>query len=145
MKNKFPDTCQTITITEEKSLYEEIVIEINFARSDPEQYLEKVVFWRKTVKPKYNFVIVNDKQVVINDIEQCFDDLINYLSFVKAMNKVQLNDTLNSCADEMLSIISSSPYNEENLSKNIVDLEKRLKKKGILHGVIAESVEYGID
>lgn len=143
MKNRTPEVLTTETTTDDKSLCDEIVKEINLVRTNPERYLAKAQAWQKTIKPKLNTVLINDKPIVVNDIDQCYEDLINYLSFVKSMPKLLIYDALVNCADEFINTISNHPYNEENLQKNSVDFEKRVRKFGIVSGTIAELVEYG--
>lgn len=145
MKNKTNEVLYTEQSKESKSLVEEIIKEINSARYNPEKYLTKVNNWKKQIKPKFNILHINDKQIVINDIEQCFEELIQYLCFVKSMPKFKPYEPLFNSTDEIMNIITAHPYNEELLSKNIPDLEKRLKKNGIVYGVIAECIEYGLD
>jgi len=145
MKNKTIEVLSTEQSKDSKTLAEEIIKEINSARYNPEKYLTKVQNWKKHIKPKFNILHVNDRQVYINDIEQCFEELIQYLTFVKSMPKFKQYEPLFCTTYEFVNIITTHPYNDELIFKNAPDLEKRLKKNGIVFGVIAECIEYGLD
>jgi len=145
MKNKSIEVLSTEQSKDSKSLADDIIKEINSARYNPEKYLTKVHNWKKQIKTKVNILHINDRQVYINDIEQCFEELIQYLTFVKSMPKFKQYEPIFNSTDEFINIVTTHPYNEELICKNIPDLEKRLKKNGIVYGVIAECVEYGLD
>ena len=146
MKNKSQNTLEndgpSINL---RSLSEEIVKEINLARCFPEKYLEKVKLLRENINEKFNMVIVNNKQqLFLNNIQTLFDDLIIYLSKMKSVIKLQCNEILSNCSEEFAKNTKSFHLNEKNLMKNTIDFEKRLRKNGILNGLFAECIDYGL-
>ena len=144
MKNKNNDyTLNTINSDNSSSLEEEIINEINYVRTSPDEYLIKIQSLRKNIKPKCNYLQINDKLIIINDIERCFDDLIQFLSNMKNLNKLVSYEQVTKCSLEFISSVKLYHSNEEDLIKNSLDLEKRMRKIGILNGIIAECIEYG--
>jgi hypothetical protein len=128
-------------------LIKEVVDEINFLRTQPNEYLKKLKELKKLVSPKENILLNNNKEIlVIPNIEQQFDDLIKKFASQTQLEALNEDEFLTLPADELISVIQKYEKKEEAIIANyIIDFPNRFKKHGIISGAIGEIIDIGVN
>lgn len=123
---------------------QKIIEEINLARTCPSEYAAKL--------ERFSTKIINNKKVKIGSTEmnltegqEVFDEAIQYLLNISALDPLEQVEGLSKSADELLSVlIIQEGVNMKDIEPSIYELEKRLDHFGVFFGEFCELINYGI-
>ena len=124
----------------------EVVEEINYVRTQPLDYVKNLNNLKKYMSGKDNLIQTTNKEIlIIDDIEVQFEELIKVLSKQAPLQALLENEFLVNSAEEFISTIQKHEKKDQNQITNyIIDLSNRLKKSGIINGVIGEIIDVGL-
>ena len=121
---------------------EEVISEINFARTKPSEYAAKLE--RICSKIQGHKVQVGNSTMKLREGSKIFDEAIQYLLNIGAMEPLELCDGLSESANELLSIlIIQEGVDMSDFNLDIYDLEHRLDHFGVFFGEFSEIIDYG--
>ena len=121
---------------------EEVISEINFARTQPSEYAAKLERIGSTISGRK--VQVGNSIMKLKEGSKIFDEAIQYLLNIGAMEPLELCDGLSESANELLSIlIIQEGVDMSDFNLDIYDLEHRLDHFGVFFGEFSEIIDYG--
>ena len=121
---------------------DEVISEINFARTQPSEYAAKLERIGSTVKGRK--VQVGNSTMKLKEGSKIFDEAIQYLLNIGTMEPLELCDGLSESANELLSIlIIQEGVDMSDFNLDIYDLEHRLDHFGVFFGEFSEIIDYG--
>ena len=121
---------------------EEIISEINLARTKPSEYAAKLE--RICSNITGHKVQVGNSIMKLREGSKIFDEAIQYLLNIGSMEPLELCDGLSESANELLSIlIIQEGIDMSDFNLDIYDLEHRLDHFGVFFGEFNEIVDYG--
>ncbi len=121
---------------------EEVISEINFARTKPSEYAAKLE--RICSKITGHKVQVGNSTMKLREGAKIFDEAIQYLLNIGQMEPLELCDGLSESANELLSIlIIQEGVDMSDFNLDIYDLEHRLDHFGVYFGEFSELIDYG--
>ena len=121
---------------------EEVISEINFARTKPSEYAAKLE--RICSKITGHKVQVGNSTMKLREGAKIFDEAIQYLLNIGSMEPLELCDGLSESANELLSIlIIQEGVDMSDFNLDIYDLEHRLDHFGVFFGEFNEIIDYG--
>ena len=121
---------------------EEVISEINFARSKPSEYAAKLERICSTIQG--HKVKVGNSTMKLREGSKIFDEAIQYLLNIGSMEPLELCDGLSESANELLSIlIIQEGVDMSDFNLDIYDLEHRLDHFGVFFGEFSEIIDYG--
>ena len=121
---------------------QEVIDEINFARTKPSEYAAKLERISSTLKGRK--VKVGKSTMKLKEGSAIFEEAIQYLLNIGQMEPLELCDGLSESANELLSIlIIQEGVDMSDFNLDIYDLEHRLDHFGIYFGEFNELIDYG--
>ena len=121
---------------------EDVINEINFARTKPSEYAAKLERICSTINGRK--VKVGNSIMKLKEGSKIFDESIQYLLNIGAMEPLELCDGLSESANELLSIlIIQEGVDMSEFKLDIYDLEHRLDHFGVFFGEFNEIIDYG--
>ena len=121
---------------------EEVISEINFARTKPSEYAAKLERICSTVTG--HKVKIGNSIMKLREGSKIFDEAIQYLLNIGSMEPLELCDGLSESANELLSIlIIQEGVDMSEFNLDIYDLEHRLDHFGVFFGEFNEIIDYG--
>lgn len=121
---------------------EEVLEEINEARTKPSEYAAKLERIQSTLSGRK--VKVGKHTMKIKEGSSIFDETIQYLLNIGQMEPLELCDGLSESANELLSIlIIQEGVDMSDFNLDIYDLEHRLDHFGVFFGEFSELIDYG--
>ena len=121
---------------------QEVISEINFARTKPSEYAAKLERISSTLSGRK--VKVGKSIMKLKEGAAIFDETIQYLLNIGQMEPLELCDGLSESANELLSIlIIQEGVDMSDFNLDIYDLEHRLDHFGVYFGEFSELIDYG--
>ena len=121
---------------------QEVLDEINFARTKPSEYAAKLERISSTLSGRK--VKVGKSTMKLKEGSAIFDETIQYLLNIGQMEPLELCDGLSESANELLSIlIIQEGVDMSDFNLDIYDLEHRLDHFGVYFGEFNEIIDYG--
>ena len=121
---------------------QEVIEEINFARTKPSEYAAKLERISSTLNGRK--VKVGKSIMKLKEGAAIFDETIQYLLNIGQMEPLELCDGLSESANELLSIlIIQEGVDMSDFNLDIYDLEHRLDHFGVYFGEFNEIIDYG--
>ena len=121
---------------------QEVISEINFARTKPSEYAAKLERIGSTLTGRK--VKVGNSIMKLKEGSAIFDETIQYLLNIGQMDPLELCDGLSESANELLSIlIIQEGVDMSDFNLDIYDLEHRLDHFGVYFGEFSELIDYG--
>ena len=121
---------------------QEVISEINFARTKPSEYAAKLERISSTLTGRK--VKVGNSTMKLKEGSAIFDETIQYLLNIGQMEPLELCDGLSESANELLSIlIIQEGVDMSDFNLDIYDLEHRLDHFGVYFGEFSELIDYG--
>ena len=121
---------------------EEVMSEINLARTKPSEYAAKLERISSTLSGRK--VKVGNSVMKLKEGSSIFDEAIQYLLNIGAMEPLELCEGLSESANELLSIlIIQEGVDMSDFNLDIYDLEHRLDHFGVYFGEFSELIDYG--
>ena len=121
---------------------EEVMSEINLARTKPSEYAAKLERISSTLTGRK--VKVGNSTMKLKEGSAIFDEAIQYLLNIGPMEPLELCDGLSESANELLSIlIIQEGIDMSDFNLDIYDLEHRLDHFGVYFGEFSELIDYG--
>ena len=121
---------------------QEVISEINFARTKPSEYAAKLERISSTLSGRK--VKVGKSTMKLKEGAAIFDETIQYLLNIGQMEPLELCDGLSESANELLSIlIIQEGVDMSDFNLDIYDLEHRLDHFGVYFGEFSELIDYG--
>ena len=121
---------------------DEVISEINFARTKPSEYAAKLERICSTITG--HKVKVGNSIMKLKEGSKIFDEAIQYLLNIGSMEPLELCDGLSESANELLSIlIIQEGVDMSDFNLDIYDLEHRLDHFGVFFGEFSEIIDYG--
>ena len=121
---------------------QEVIEEINFARTKPSEYAAKLERISSTLNGRK--VKVGKSIMKLKEGAAIFDETIQYLLNIGQMEPLELCDGLSESANELLSIlIIQEGVDMSDFNLDIYDLEHRLDHFGVYFGEFNELIDYG--
>ena len=121
---------------------EEVISEINFARTKPSEYAAKLERISSTLTGRK--VQVGKSTMKLKEGAAIFDETIQYLLNIGQMEPLELCEGLSESANELLSIlIIQEGVDMSDFNLDIYDLEHRLDHFGVYFGEFSELIDYG--
>ncbi len=121
---------------------EEVMNEINLARTKPSEYAAKLERISSTLEGRK--VKVGKSTMKLKEGAAIFDETIQYLLNIGHMEPLELCDGLSESANELLSIlIIQEGVDMSDFNLDIYDLEHRLDHFGVYFGEFSELIDYG--
>jgi hypothetical protein len=122
----------------------DVIDEINLVRTNPQDYVKKLKELRKYVFSKENIFQNKKDIIVIPDLEKRYDELVSYISQLTPLEALVVNEYLINSTDELINILQKNEKKDENIITNsILDASIRLKKHGIINGIVGEIIDIG--
>jgi hypothetical protein len=145
-KNQVEENVSNENKKEEIVIYskfiEEVISEINLARTKPSEYAAKLERISSTLSGRK--VQVGKSIMKLKEGSAIFDETIQYLLNIGQMEPLELCDGLSESANELLSIlIIQEGVDMSDFSLDIYDLEHRLDHFGVYFGEFNELIDYG--
>ena len=123
-----------------KNLKEEIVEQINLARTNPNKFANILQGYLKHFKGKI-FKYPGITPISTNEGKSAVEDAINFLDKQDVLKALESNKDMNLLAFDSLSNILKSKSFEEIEDNN--DLDSLIDKYGTISGAFAQSIEFG--
>ena len=121
---------------------QEVISEINFARTKPSEYAAKLERISSTLSGRK--VKVGKSTMKLKEGAAIFDETIQYLLNIGQMEPLELCEGLSESANELLSIlIIQEGVDMSDFNLDIYDLEHRLDHFGVYFGEFSELIDYG--
>ena len=121
---------------------QEVISEINFARTKPSEYAAKLERISTTLTGRK--VKVGNSTMKLKEGSAIFEETIQYLLNIGQMEPLELCDGLSESANELLSIlIIQEGVDMSDFNLDIYDLEHRLDHFGVYFGEFSELIDYG--
>ena len=121
---------------------EEVISEINLARTKPSEYAAKLERISSTLQGRK--VKVGKSIMKLKEGAAIFDETIQYLLNIGHMEPLELCEGLSESANELLSIlIIQEGVDMSDFNLDIYDLEHRLDHFGVYFGEFNELIDYG--
>jgi hypothetical protein len=121
---------------------EEVISEINLARTKPSEYAAKLERISSTLQGRK--VKVGKSIMKLKEGAAIFDETIQYLLNIGHMEPLELCEGLSESANELLSIlIIQEGVDMSDFNLDIYDLEHRLDHFGVYFGEFSELIDYG--
>jgi hypothetical protein len=121
---------------------EEVMSEINLARTKPSEYAAKLERISSTLQGRK--VKVGKSIMKLKEGAAIFDETIQYLLNIGHMEPLELCEGLSESANELLSIlIIQEGVDMSDFNLDIYDLEHRLDHFGVYFGEFNELIDYG--
>ena len=121
---------------------QEVIDEINFARTKPSEYAAKLERISSTLTGRK--VKVGKSTMKLKEGMAIFDETIQYMLNIGSMEPLELCDGLSESANELLSIlIIQEGVDMSDFNLDIYDLEHRLDHFGVYFGEFNELIDYG--
>ena len=121
---------------------EEVMSEINLARTKPSEYAAKLERISSTLQGRK--VKVGKSIMKLKEGAAIFDETIQYLLNIGHMEPLELCEGLSESANELLSIlIIQEGVDMSDFNLDIYDLEHRLDHFGVYFGEFSELIDYG--
>ena len=121
---------------------QEVISEINFARTKPSEYAAKLERISTTLTGRK--VKVGNSTMKLKEGLAIFEETIQYLLNIGQMEPLELCDGLSESANELLSIlIIQEGVDMSDFNLDIYDLEHRLDHFGVYFGEFSELIDYG--
>jgi hypothetical protein len=121
---------------------EQVISEINLARTKPSEYAAKLERISSTLQGRK--VKVGKSIMKLKEGAAIFDETIQYLLNIGHMEPLELCEGLSESANELLSIlIIQEGVDMSDFSLDIYDLEHRLDHFGVYFGEFNELIDYG--
>ena len=121
---------------------EEVLEEINSARTKPSEYAAKLERIQSTLSGRK--VKIGNNIMKLKEGSSIFDETIQYLLNIGNMEKLELCEGLSESANELLSIlIIQEGVDMSDFNLDIYDLEHRLDHFGVFFGEFSELIDYG--
>jgi hypothetical protein len=145
-KNQVEENVSNENKKEEIVIYskfiEEVMSEINLARTKPSEYAAKLERISSTLQGRK--VKVGKSTMKLKEGAAIFDETIQYLLNIGHMEPLELCDGLSESANELLSIlIIQEGVDMSDFNLDIYDLEHRLDHFGVYFGEFSELIDYG--
>ena len=112
---------------------EEVISEINFARTQPSEYAAKLERIGSTISGRK--VQVGKSIMKLKEGSKIFDEAIQYLLNIGAMEPLELCDGLSESANELLSILILGDGDETRNDRHTI-LNPKMKYCGIASGIL---------
>ena len=134
------------TSRKQSGLIKEVIDEIHFVKSSPEEYLKKLKEFRKNISAKDNSIqTFNQEILIIEEVEHQYEGLLKLLTNLEPLEALIENEFLNKSTEEFIATLQKYEKKEETIIANyIIDLSNRLKKNGIINGAIGEIIDVGV-
>jgi hypothetical protein len=121
---------------------EQVISEINLARTKPSEYAAKLERISSTLQGRK--VKVGKSIMKLKEGAAIFDETIQYLLNIGHMEPLELCEGLSESANELLSIlIIQEGVDMSDFNLDIYDLEHRLDHFGVYFGEFSELIDYG--
>lgn len=121
---------------------EEVIDEINLARTNPSEYAAKLERISSTLTGRK--AKVGNTIMKLKEGSAIFDEAIQYLLNIDKMEPLELCDGLSESSNELLSLlIIQEGVDMKEFNLDIYDLEHRLDHFGVYFGEFCELVDYG--
>ena len=121
---------------------EEVLAEINLARTKPSEYAAKLERISTTLKGRK--AKVGEHTIKLKEGAAIFDEAIHYLLNIGAMEPLELCEGLSESANELLYLlIIQEGVDMSEFNLDIYDLEHRLDHFGVYFGEFNELIDYG--
>lgn len=121
---------------------EEVITEINLARTKPSEYAAKLERISSTLEGRK--VKVGKSIMKLKEGSAIFDETIQYLLNIGHMEPLELCEGLSESSNELLSIlIIQEGVDMSDFNLDIYDLEHRLDHFGVYFGEFSELIDYG--
>ena len=121
---------------------EEVLAEINLARTKPSEYAAKLERISTTLKGRK--AKVGEHTIKLKEGAAIFDEAIHYLLNIGPMDPLELCEGLSESANELLYLlIIQEGVDMSDFNLDIYDLEHRLDHFGVYFGEFNELIDYG--
>ena len=121
---------------------EEVLAEINLARTKPSEYAAKLERISTTLKGRK--AKVGEHTIKLKEGAAIFDEAIHYLLNIGTMEPLELCEGLSESANELLYLlIIQEGVDMSEFNLDIYDLEHRLDHFGVYFGEFNELIDYG--
>ena len=121
---------------------QEVIEEINFARTKPSEYAAKLERISTTLQGRK--AKVGNNTMKLKEGAAIFDEAIHYLLNIGPMEPLELCDGLSESAIELLYLlIIQEGVDMSEFNQDIYDLEHRLDHFGVYFGEFNELIDYG--
>lgn len=121
---------------------EEVLAEINLARTKPSEYSAKLERISTTLKGRK--AKVGEHTIKLKEGAAIFDEAIHYLLNIGPMDPLELCEGLSESANELLYLlIIQEGVDMSDFNLDIYDLEHRLDHFGVYFGEFNELIDYG--
>lgn len=121
---------------------EEVLAEINLARTKPSEYAAKLERISTTLKGRK--AKVGEHTIKLKEGAAIFDEAIHYLLNIGSMDPLELCEGLSESANELLYLlIIQEGVDMSDFNLDIYDLEHRLDHFGVYFGEFNELIDYG--
>jgi hypothetical protein len=121
---------------------QEVIDEINFARTQPSEYAAKLELISNGLEGRK--VKVGKHTMKLKEGSAIFEEAINYLLNIGPMEPLELCEGLSESANELLYLlIIQEGIDMSEFNSDIYDLEHRLDHFGIYFGQFNELIDYG--
>ena len=121
---------------------EEVLAEINLARTKPSEYAAKLERISTTLKGRK--AKVGEHTIKLKEGAAIFDEAIHYLLNIGPMDPLELCEGLSESANELLYLlIIQEGFDMSDFNLDIYDLEHRLDHFGVYFGEFNELIDYG--
>ena len=123
-----------------------IVNEINFARTQPKLYSEKILNIKKKIQTQNpNTILIKGFEYTYSDLSNSISNAIDYLSKQEGLPGLIYNENISKSADELLNfLILHDGMNMNETSNPYYALERRMSAYGEAYGEMLELIDYGM-
>lgn len=123
-----------------------IINEINFVRTQPKLYAEKILNIKKSIQSNNpNTILIKGYEYTYSDLSNSISNAVEYLSKQEGLPGLIYNENISKSADELLNfLILHDGMNMNETSNPYYALERRMSAYGEAYGEMLELIDYGM-